>query len=189
MVEFTCEAIGMEQDELQERVVQGLVERILGDDHDDPEGHVHREAFKEAMKQVEAAVDAKVKQMAEEHIYPMAEKLITDHVFQKTNQWGEKKDEPKTFVEYLVDRADKFFTEKVDRQGKTRSEVRYGNDWRESGARIVVMIDNHLESAISVAMKRALENANNSIAEGIAETARTKLYEMAKTLKVEVKAK
>lgn len=190
-MEFTCENIGLTQEELQERVVRGLVERILGEDHGDPESHVHRAAYKAAMEHVKTSVNDAVNAVAEKHVYPMAEKLITDHIFQETNQWGEAKGEARTFIEYLEERASGYFAEQINIKGKAHRECsQYDQrDWKPAGSRIAVMIDECLTSQIKEALDAAVENVHMTLAEGLTETTRRVLKKVAAATEVATKVR
>ncbi len=185
MVEFTCEQIGMDQAELQERVVSGLVNKVLGErDEDFP----YNEVMKEANNLITEAVNAKVKAVADEFVLPRIEALIEGFCLQKTNQWGEKIREEMTFTEYLVKRAEDYLTEKVDYDGRTKAE-RGGFTWNPHQTRIANMIDGHLHYEISRAMKTAVDGAMESITEGLADTCKIKLAEIGKKLEVKVMTK
>ena len=197
-MEFTCEQIGMDQAELQERVVQGLVDRILGVNKDrgasyDEDGDFcpHGTVMKEAQELVKAAIQEAVERIGEEHIFPMAEKLITDHVFQETTSWGEKRGEPRSFVEYLEERANEYFVEQVDAKGRAHKGLdNYAQrDWKAAGSRVAVMIDQCLASQMKGAFDDAIKNVNMTLAEGLADTARITLAKIAKAVKISVKTK
>ena len=197
-MEFTCEQIGMDQAELQERVVQGLVEKILGENRnndcdEDGEYYPRGRVMKEVNALIEAAIKTSVEKIGDEHVYPMADKLITDHIFQKTTTWGEKKGEPLTFVEYLVKRAEEYLAEDVDEKGHSHRELQSNaysqRDWKSVGSRLVTMVDKTLTEKMRESMNAAAEDINITLAECLADTAKTKLREIAKVIKVEVKTK
>ena len=184
-VEFTCEQIGLDQDELQERVVQGLVDKILGERDDD---FPRSEVLIEMDQRIEDAVNTKVKTVADEFVLPRIEALIEGFCLQRTNEWGEAKGEEMTFTEYLIRRAENYLTEKVDYDGKPKG-ARDSYSWKGHQTRISHMIDKHLHYEISRAMTAAVGEANKSIADGIEATCKIKLGEIASKLKVEVKTK
>jgi hypothetical protein len=197
-MEFTCEQIGMDQAELQERVVQGLVEKILGenrhnDTDEDGEYYPRGEVMKEVNALVEAAIKTSVEKIGEEHVYPMADRLITEHIFQKTTTWGEKKGEPLTFVEYLVKRAEEYLVEDVNEKGtsyrETQGHMHSQRDWKSAGPRLVMLVDQTLTKKMRESMNAAAEKINVTLAECLAETAKKELQRIARMLKVEVREK
>lgn len=178
-MEFTCEQIGLTPDELQERVVAGLVDKILGfDGHSrerDPD-YVHSTVMSEANARVLEAINAKVDEISAEFILPRVEAMITGHCLQETNKWGDKVGKPLTFTEYLVHRAESYLTETVNYEGKTKAQDNY--NWKSSSTRVVHLIDKHLHYEISRAMEKALATANSKIVEGIEEAVKIKLAEL-----------
>lgn len=176
MNEITLESLGLTRDDICDRVV----DRLCGElgSYEDFEGQVQGK--------VREAVDAAVSKMADEHILPNVHQYLENLCLQETNRWGEAKGKPVTFIEYLVQRAEAWMTEKVDYQGKAKTE-RDSYSWRENGTRVEFMIHEHLQYSISTAMKQALADANKTIVGGLQEAVKVKLNEIARKLKVEVK--
>jgi hypothetical protein len=189
-MEFTCEQIGLTPDELQERVVAGLVDRILRfDGHalERDEDYVHSTVMSEANARVIDAINAKVDEVAAATILPRVDEMIAGHCLQETNKWGDKVGKPLTFTEYLVHRAESYLTETVNHDGKTREQDNY--NWKGSSTRVVHLIDKHLQYSISTAMQKALATANSKIIEGIEKAVKIKLSELEVTLKTTVGTK
>jgi len=178
---ITLESIGLTQEELQQRLIRALVDELLFD----LEEHEDSEFRREAEKQVGAAIVARVGQIADAQIVPRIGELIDGTVLQETNKWGEARGEPMTFTEYLVNRAEAYLSEPVDMDGKTREETSFPSS-RPGQTRVTYLIDRYLKYTIETAMQAAVKNANDAIAEGLAETCKIKLGEIAKALKVTV---
>jgi hypothetical protein len=191
-MEFTCEQIGLTQDELQERVVIGLVERILGARADAPVWDdrcgVRQTVLSEARERVQMVIEAEVAKICEAEITPKVEDLIEGFILQKTNQWGEKTGEPVTFTEFIVQRAEAWITEKVSHDGKSKAEAG-AYSWSASTTRIAYMIDKHLQYHIETAMSSALADANSQIAEGILQAVKVKLDTLVLSLNPKVEKK
>jgi hypothetical protein len=187
-MEFTCEQIGLTQEELQERVIEGLVSRILGGARDE-DGYVEAEALREAHKIIKETIEAEVQRIGQEELVPIVKDLVTSHTLQHTNQWGEAKGEALTFTEYLVQRANHYLKEEVNHDGKSKSEVRGSSWYGAKTTRIAHMIDKYLNYEISRAMVAAVESANVSIADGLADATKIALRQIADNLNVEVKTK
>ncbi len=178
-MEFTCEQIGITQEELQERVVAGLVDKILGSKADDDEdNHIRLTVLEEAQQIIVGAINDKVDAIAAAHILPRIEAMIEGLVLQQTNQWGEKKGEPVTFIEYLIERAEAYMTAPVDFEGRAKGEVSYGSSWKSKTSRIAFMIDRHLQYSIEHALDAVLKDANAVIKGGIEEAVKIKLKEI-----------
>ena len=133
-------------------------------------------------------VDSRVAELAEANVLPNVTKYVEDLCLQETNRWGEATGKPVTFIEYLVARAEAYLREEVNFEGKTRAEA-HGYSWQKAQTRITHLVHQHLQYSIDSAMKDAISTANSALTDGIAETCRIKLREIAKNLKVNVKVK
>jgi len=180
-------ALGFTQEELQQRVIDQITERVLTGVYFDEEGdEVLRSSrfAQELNKKIQQRIDDTINALAEKHVLPNVVKYIEDLTIQQTNQWGEKKGASVTFIEYLVQRAQAYMQEEVNSSGKTRAEDSYG--WSGKQTRITYMIHQHLHHSVETAMKDAMKIATGEVARGIHETARHKLNEIAASLKVSV---
>lgn len=184
-------SLGFTQEELQERVVERIVEsvmtdRVYGEDGDEYDRH---SKFREDLKKrVKVRIDEKIDELAQKFVLPNVSEYIENLTLQETNQWGEKKGQPVTFVEYLVQRAQAYMQEKVDMNGKSKGEST-SSYWNGTQSRITHLIHQHLHFQIESAMQDAMKVATGEIARGIHETARHKLNEIAASLKVAVTTK
>jgi hypothetical protein len=188
---ITLESLGFTQDELRERVVESVVDRLMQRVYFDEDGEpaYGQSGLKQELeKAVKARIDAAVNALADKHILPNVTAYLENMCLQQTNQWGEAKGEKLTFVEYLVKRAEYYMQEQVDSSGKSKAENdSYG--WNGKQTRITHLIHQHLHYSIETAMKDALNVALGSVAKGIHETCRLKLNEIAATLRVGVATK
>lgn len=184
----TFELLGITQEEIQQKVVDAAVERLMTTVYTDEEGDEYprrSDWTKRVEDAVLEAIDARVDAIAMEHVEPAIGELIDDCVLQRTNEWGDKKGEPLTFTEYLVQRADGWLQAKVDFNGQSKGQGSYG--WRPNGTRVEYLIDKHLQYHIKGAMEKALAKANESIAGGIQEAIKVKLAEILNGINVSVK--
>lgn len=192
---ISLEQLGLTQDELTNRVVDRVADRVLREQGFDEDGFEmdHPSTFaREIQKAIRDRIDAKVNEIGDKHVLPKVSEMIENVVLQETNRWGEAKGEKLTFVEYLVQRAHSYITEPVDFHGKAKSEMRDAYDRSRFGAgqtRISHMIHQHLHYHIERAMKQALADANSQIAKGLHETVKLKLNEVVGKLKVDVKTR
>lgn len=185
------ELLGLTQEQLRERAIERISKDVLFMEMHDEDGEpcISGTGLLKALEaKVKEAIDRKVTVLAEEHVLPNVTKMVEDLTLQETNRWGEKVGEPVTFIEYLIQRAEVFMTEKVDYQGRAKGER--GADsysWKASQTRVAHMIDKHLQYSIATAMESALKTANGSIVKGLEEAVKVKLDEIAKKLRVELK--
>ena len=188
-VKIDLEALGMTQEDLQQKVVAHLAHDIMTTTCMDDEGQQYdrnSEFGKKLHEAVRETIDKRVNQIAEDHVAPRIAEMIDEMVLTKTNEWGEKKDEPLTFTEYLVSRAEQYMTEEVDYEGKTRRQV-HGYSWKADQTRLAHMINKHLHYAIESAAKEIVKGANEVLVKGLAETVKLKLEEIKEKLVIQVR--
>lgn len=182
--------LGFTNEELQERVIDRICEQLLtGIDSDPDSGDEYQVAstFRRGIdNRVKAKIEETINAIAEREVLPNVTTYIESLVLQETNSWGEKRGNPVTFREYLVQRAEAYMQEKVDFQGKSKAEAG-GYSWNGTQTRITHLVHQHLHYSIESAMKDAMKAATGSIAIGITETVKTKLAEVSAKLKTEVK--
>jgi hypothetical protein len=176
--------LGISPEELRELVVKRAADLLLAELDD-------RNELLDVNGILRAAVEERVgpitEQIGKDVIEPRVQALIEGITFQKTSEWGEPKKAPQTWRELLVERAENWLTEPVNRNGKTRTEDSYS--WSPATTRIAYLVDQHLQLHIDQAMKAALLDANKKIASGIMEAVRTGLNSAAAGIKVEVKTR
>lgn len=194
-MELTLESLGITQEQLQERVVASIADRIMStvecatDEDGEPyENKVPSKIADQLKAVVKSRTDAAIQEIADKYILPNAAQYIENVRFQMTNQYGEPKREPETFREYLSRKAEYYLTDKVNSEGKSKDE-NTGYSWSPTQTRIAHMIHQHLHYQIETVMKQAVGNANVSIANGIQEAVKLKLAEIANALKVSVTTK
>jgi hypothetical protein len=177
-------ALGFTQDELRERVIDRLCDRLLADgDFEDSE-------FAGKLNQtIQKRIDHAINRLAEKHVLPNVTQYVESLTLQATNKWGEAKGKPVSFVEYLVERADAYLREEVDYEGQSKAEKRDAYNWRKAQTRVMHLVHQHLHYAVESAMKQALEAANSSIVEGLHEAVKIKLSSFASDLKVTLAVK
>lgn len=187
------QALGFTQEELQDRVIDQIVERVLTGAYFDEDGDEVLRSSKfagELNKRIKSMIDAKVDAIANEHVLPGVHSYIENITLQKTTSWGEKEGKPFTFIEYLIHRAEVFMKEDVDGEGRTAAECsQRSHSFYKRGTRVVQMIDKHLSDSIKTAMEKALADANSQIANGITHAVKTNLNEILGKLKVAVTTK
>ena len=185
------EEIGLTKEDVQERVIERMCDKLMGElcpaDDEEPQG---RSIFLRTKldAEIKDRIDEAVVALADKHVLPGVTAMIEDLTLQETNSWGEKTGKKTTFVEYLVQRAEAYMTEKVNYEGKSQNETR-GYSWTGTQTRITHMVHEHLHYSIETAMKQALKDANSSICKGIEEAVKIKLAEALQGLKTTVQTK
>lgn len=184
---FDLSQLGFTKEELQERVLDRICEQVLTGryfDYDDECGASTASHFgKELEKRIKVRIDESIDALAQKHVLPNVTSYMENLLIQTTNQWGEKRGEPVSFIEYLTQRAEAYMQEKVSHDGKSQAESG-GYSWSGNQTRITYLVHKHLQYNIETAMKSALQIANSAIAQGIESTVKMKLEDIVKTLKV-----
>ena len=195
-MELTLESLGLTREELQERVIDTICTRMLGAELEfcgedgNTEATFQSSKLADALrKTIRRKIDEGIAQLAERYVIPNAAALIERVSLGQTNLYGEKIGETVPFKEYLVKRAEAYMTEKVDWNGKAKSDHYSASDFRPAGTRVAHMIHEYLHHHIKTAMEEALQTANNAIAKGIEETVKLKLAEILESIKCKVEIK
>ena len=186
----TLESLGISKDAIEQKLIEHLAQELLTEiqyDYDDDSEYRARSSLAKKLDAlVKQHIDTTIKALADKHVLPNVSSYIENLTLQTTNQWGEKKGAPVTFIEYLTQRAEDYMQEKVNYEGKGKNEAG-SYSWNGTQTRITHMVHQHLHYSIETAMKQALQIATNGIASGLQETVKTKLSEVSQKLKVEVK--
>lgn len=178
--------LGLTREEVIERVIARIANDFTHTLDSDGESFEHNEVGRRLRDYVQKRIDCKVIELGDRYVLPRVSELVENASLQKTNEWGEKKGAPLTFVEYLVQRAEAYVTEQVDGDGKSRSESN-GYGWSGRTTRIAHMVHKHLHHSIETAMKEALAKANSVVAGGIESAVKLGLKTVLADLKVSVK--
>lgn len=187
----TLESLGISKDAIEQKLIEHLAEQLLTEivyDYDDEREYRAKSSLAKKLDAlVKQHIDATINALAEKHVLPNVASYIESLTLQTTNQWGEKKGNPVTFIEYLTQRAEDYMQEKVNYEGKGKEEAG-SYSWSGTQTRITHLVHKHLHHSIETAMKQAMQVATSGIATGLQETVKVKLAEVSQKLKVEVKA-
>ena len=179
--------LGLTKKEIQKRIVETICDRLLGSEVYDEDGESTTDLLRMLNKKIHERIDAKVTELGEKHVFPKVNELIENYVVQETTSWGEKKGEPKSFRQHLIDRADAWMREPVDYDGKIKEKGSY--NWSVAGTRVGMLVHKYLHYEIENAMKEAFKKANESIAIGLHEAMKIKLDEIKNSIIIDVKTK
>ena len=195
MSEITLEALGLTQEELQERVVSKACDRLLSCSYFDYDYGQEYEFTgdspfsKEIDKRIKDEIEKKFDQIAETHILPHITERIQNLIVHQTNEYGEKKGESMTLVEYLVEKAEDFMLEEVDYNGNPQGKRKSWERMDPEKTRLAHQIHQYLHNHIEKAMKEVVGSANKTISDALAETCKIQLTNISKKLKVAVTTK
>lgn len=195
-MEFSCEQIGLTQQELQDRIIDGVVDRMLskyvtysdeyGRDCDDIENSQLRDRLDKAIK---THIDKEIDRVANAYLEPLVTNLVEKFKLQETTRWGEPKGEEMSLTEYIATRAEKYMAEPVDFNGNARSEVGRHGSFTQRSTRMVYAIEKYLHYHMEQAMKKALGNAHKTLNDSIMATVQASLSEVTKAVKLNVSIK
>lgn len=174
------------REEILDRIASKAADNIFGGDFDESEtiaDNIEQRVRKSLGKSINTAVD----KIGDEVVAPRIEEYIRSCVLQTTNQWGEKKGEPTTFVEYLVKRAEAYVTEPVDEWGKAKAQGDYR--WKEHSTRVAQLIDRYMQVTIENAVKQILADANATFAEGLSSAVKISLKDLMDKVQVKTEVK
>lgn len=142
-MELSCEDFGLAKEEMLDRLIAKMAESFLDMDieEDGPGEDSHYSKTKvldHIHNMVKEQVEKSVAAIADKHVLPRVDEIITGMVMQTTNKWGEKKGEPKTLTEFVVERAENYLSEEVDFQGKNRKQATaYGSTFKPAQNRLM----------------------------------------------------
>lgn len=187
---ITLDSLGISKDSVEEKLIAHLAQEVLTEiqyDHDDDSEYRAKSALAKKLDTIiKQHIDTTINALAQKHVLPNVSSYIENLTLQTTNQWGEKRGQPVTFIEYLTQRAEAYMQEKVNYEGKSKDEAG-AYSWSGTQTRITHMVHTHLHYSIETAMKQALLIATSGIAAGLQETVKTKLTEVSQKLRMEVK--
>ncbi len=179
--------LGLTKEELQDRVVAKMCDELRRTWYQDEDGASVGDSplYKALVKETQVRLNLAIKELADKHIAPKLENLIGQFTLQATNTWGEKKGQPISFTEYLVNRAETYMTDLVDCHGNT---VR-GCSSAPKQPRLVYLINHTLQHHINIAIKEIIGDANKTLAKALAESCKLELTNMAEKLRISVTTK
>lgn len=187
---MNIEELGFTKEELTAKVVERICDRVMNVTVQDEDGNDYPDysEFHSKLKtSVKARIDEVVQQFAEKEVLPNVAEYIEKVTLQTTNKWGEPASKPLTFKEYLVEAAEHYLTEKVNYEGKAKSEENY--NWTGTQTRITHLVHAHLHYEIDTSMRQAVGSLHKQLTDGLQETVRLKLGEISKSLTLDVKTR
>ena len=197
-MEFSCEQIGLSEQELQDRIVSGIIDRMLSKyvtiyDYDtglESEDIENTELKKRLDASIKEHIDKEIDRVAHTYLEPVTADLIENFKLQETTSWGEKKGEEMSLTDYLAKRCELYMAEPVNFEGKTKKEKgAYSHDWKQSSTRMTYAIEKYLHYHMEQAMKKSLGNAHKILHDAIISTVSASLTEVVGKIKTKVEIK
>jgi len=181
---FNLEDIGLTQEKLQDRVVESISASILGrraGTLDSDECFYTNKLETKVTKQIEQKISEKIDKIGNDLIEPSIESIIEKITYVPTNNWGEKKGEPFTLKEYLLQQTKEYLTQEVNAEGKTRGTSNYS--WNSVGTRLSYIIKSHIGDEVKLEIKRLMQEAFDSLGVVLAESIQQHVKEIQNKIK------
>lgn len=169
------EDLGLSKNDL----VKLIVDKIFEEFYIDSQRHYEETINKE----IRERIDKTIEDIGEKEIFPKVKEKIENICIEQTNNFGEKKGEPLTFIEYITKRAEEYMLEPVDRTGKSIDKGSYAYN-KDAHTRLMWLVSNSLSYSIECAVKDMLKDANKTIAKSIQETVTQTLKEVSQKIKI-----
>ena len=187
MTQIDLTELGFTKEQIAERVVDKICDQVMSEKYFHPdyeeEGSRPSTFQKLINEKIEVRINEAVDAVAKKYTLPKMEKHLESFVIQRTNQWGEKQGETRTFVEHLTHQAESWFLEPVNLKGKTKKEEGY--NWSKYDTRGAHMVDKYLRHSINTALTNAFKELNEGVAGGLKEAINIQLSEVLKKIKVQ----
>jgi hypothetical protein len=189
-MDFNLEQLGITKDELADRVVDSIANRLLYREVANEDGNMVsglESAFSHQLEErLLKAIGEAVNALAEKHVVPALVDRVEELDFQPQSRYGEPKGEPITYKEYLAGRADTWLTQTVDHDGNEKGDYHF-RDQSKKTTRAAFLVNQYFSRTVEKALKEAVGAANEKIAEGLEKAVAMKIREIAAGLKVDIK--
>ena len=130
-------------------------------------------------------IDDALNDFAARFVVPGISKYLETLLLQPTSSYGERKGDPKTFLEYLTKRAGEWLSDKVNEKGKTREEDGYS--WKEWGTRGAWLVDGQLKGRITDLIVGGVNDTHAAVANAVLEQVKTALARTVTSIQVTTK--
>ena len=170
-------ALGISSEDLVQRIVDSVSESLInGDENFDIDGFYTK--LKDA---AQARTDAAVERIMNEQLGPRIDQYIAELKLQKTSEYGEKKGEPMTFLEYINTLASEWLHTIVDIEGKPTT--RYSSK-SNAQTRIMWMIDKRIAASMQEALAKCVAESLGYLKDGLKTAAAEQLDRIAESIKL-----
>lgn len=174
---LTLEALGLTQEEAQERVIEQMAKEILGSTDPDDVSNYYKKRIQERLSErIDRMITEQVRIVADAAIGPDVEKLVREFVIQETNTYGEKKGEPITLTEHVIRQVKAHLDERVDEKGRAKEQAGYG--FEPKGTRLAFLVRSFLDDGIRDGVRSALSEGMGVAKEGMVRVVKETLARM-----------
>ena len=191
-MDFNCEMLGISQEEMQNRVVNAIAEKLMSktimtqwDENEDQEKIVNTKFAKAVIDKINEHFKNKVDELFNEQIAGKIDNLLTNYIIKETNQLGESLGKERTVTEFIIERFNVFIKEQVDSKGNPKRK----NDcyFKPQGTRLTVAVDTYFKDHLEKAMKTILKNTDKTLIEEVTESFRKIISTQLKRTEINVK--
>jgi len=169
---INLEMLGLTQQEFQDRVIESVSGNLMTFISVDQDGEWSGDSafHKSLRKYLDDEITRQVIDFCEKEVGPKIAQRVDELTFPQTNSWGEKKKEPLSFREMVMQKAEKYLHEKVDHNGR--------RDGSGKVTRMLWMIDKHLGFTLGAAIKDAMKNSDDKLSKAIIEAVESSLKDV-----------
>lgn len=193
MPNLTCEDFGLKKEEMAERLIKEMANRLLEDgeefEEEDEDGYAYRRrdtVFEALNKKIQDTIHAEVYALFDKEILPKVDDMLKNLMVPHTNRYGEKKEPDQTLLEYVARVADNYLNEQVDHNGKTQAQESYS--WRASSTRLMYAVNEHLQYTLSSLVKEQASTIQGEFATQVMEATKRAVHNLKLSTKTEVRS-
>ncbi len=187
---LTCEDFGLSQEQMIDRLIETMADRLLGEDEDyEPEEEsygLRKTVMDKLDAKIKERIDEQVTKIAEKHVFGAVGQMLENLVFPQTNKFGEAKKEPLTLREYLAKRAEGYMAEEVDRNGKTKSQDSYS--WRPDSSRLMYAVNENLQYVMNIEVEKAAKSVHGAFAKSVQDAVTRAIRDLRVSVSASVKS-
>lgn len=191
MPTLTCEDFGLTQEQMLERLIDTMADRLFGEaidrDLDDEEYQVsNRQQVITALNtRIKEEIDKQVNAIFDQHILGKIDELLTKLVIPQTNKYGEPKREPLTLIEYITEKSEAWLEEPVNWKGKSKKEEAYS--WSKDTTRLMYAVNKNLEDVLNRVVNDGAKEVQGAFAEQVKNAVADAVTRLTLSVKTDVK--
>jgi hypothetical protein len=174
-------AIGLTPEDLQDRVVECLTNKLYLDTFADDEGNICGRPKAKLDEHVNKLINNALAQYAEKTLTPAITSGMACLIIHNTNEYGEKKGPPLTLTEYVTKAADNYLREQVNHEGKAKSQGSYDSyNWKPESSRAFWLLNKSIQENVNVQINAALATVNTEVASAVSTAVKAQIEKIQK---------
>ena len=162
----TLEMIGLTQEQLTERVIAGLVDKLAERNVKDEDDRYTRTLREACQSRLSSLVDAAVAKIADERLQGMCDKLVSGKLLQPTNEWGDDRGKAFPLSEYITKQSHDYLFTKVNSRGESSG---YQD---KAKTRLEWLLDNSISATVKQIVEEKMGDAGNLLAQSVENSVR-----------------